>query len=320
MNKNYDTTLKKNGFFSKFKLELKLFKKNGQLTLIALPAIIAILVFNYLPLYGLILPFKRYYPAQGIIGSPWVGLKNFEFLFKTGDIWNALGNTIFYNLIFIFIGTAVSVLIALMLYEFKNRFVKTYQTALLIPYFMSWVVVAYVFNTLLDMEHGLFNQILALFGKDAVNWYNEAKQWPAILSLAGIWKNAGYNAVVYFAALMGLDSEYFEAARIDGASKFRQMWSISIPLIRSVITIMIILNIGKIFYGDFGLFYNVTMNSPLLYSTTDIIDTYVYRTLTSIGDIGMASTPGFAQSVCGFVLVLLTNWIVKKKDPESALF
>lgn len=314
------TSLKKKTFSTRFSKEFDLFKKNGQLTMMALPAIIAIFIFSYMPLYGLILPFKRYYPAKGIIGSPWSGLQNFEFLFKTGAVWTALRNTIAYNLTFIALGTVLAVFIALLLYELKSRSVKIYQTSLLIPHFMSWVVVAYVVNTLLDMEHGVLNQIIRFFGGDAVLWYNEASRWPFIIVAVRAWKEAGYTAVVYLAALSGIDPEYFEAAKIDGASKMRQIWHISIPFIRSIVTIMVILNIGKIFYGDFGLFYSVTLNSPLLYPTTDVIDTYVYRSLTSIGDMGMAATTGFAQSILGFLLVLVTNWIVKKIDNENALF
>ena len=170
---------------------VKRLKESWPWYLLLLPGLIYLIIFAYGPMSGLLIAFKNYRASKGIWGSPWVGFKNFEFLFKTGDVWTALFNTVFYNLFFIFVGTAVSVLMALMLYEFKNRLVKTYQTALLIPYFMSWVVVAYVFNTLLDMEHGLFNQILGLFGKDAVNWYNEPEKWPLLLSFATVFITSG---------------------------------------------------------------------------------------------------------------------------------
>lgn len=306
--------------FKRLSAEIGAFKKNAPLTLLALPAIVMIFVFNYLPLYGLVLPFQKYSPATGVFGSPWVGLNNFKFLFKTGTIWPAIFNTIAYNLVFLFVGMVVAVAIALLLFELSGRAQKVYQTSLLIPYFLSWVAVSYIMNTLLDADRGVMNQLVKLFGNEAILWYNEPKYWPVILTVTNIWKNMGYNAVVYLAALTGLDSEYFEAAKIDGASKIKQIWHISLPMIRPIVIVMMILGVGNMLRGDFGLFYNVTMNSPLLYPTTDVIDTYVYRSLMNVSDIGMASTTGFIQSVVGFFLVMGTNLAVKKIEPDSALF
>lgn len=299
---------------------LKELKQSIPLTLLALPAVIAIFIFNYIPLYGLILPFKDFNVIDGIIKSPWSGLKNFEFLVKSDTIIKAIRNTVLYNAVFIVLGTAVAIIIALFLYELGRKSVKTYQTMLLMPYFISWVVAAYVFNVLLDMESGLLNRILNKFGHEGINWYNEGKYWPVILIVANIWKNMGYNAIVYFAALMGLDASYFEAAKLDGATKVQQMYYISLPLIKNIVVIMFILNIGKIFYGDFGLFYNVTLNSSLIYDYTDVIDTYVYRSLINLGNLGMSSTTGFCQSVIGFILVVVTNFVVNRIDKDSALF
>ena len=296
------------------------FKQNIPLTLLALPSIIFIFIFNYIPLYGLVLPFKNFNVVDGIIKSPWCGLKNFDFLVKSDTIFKAIRNTVLYNAAFIVIGTAVAIVIALFLYELGRKSVKTYQTMLLIPYFMSWVVVAYILNVLLDMKSGVLNSILKMCGKEEILWYNEGKYWPAILIVVQVWKNMGYNAIVYFAALMGIDASYFEAAKLDGANKFQQMWYISLPLIKEIVIIMFILNIGKIFYGDFGLFYNVTLNSSLIYDYTDVIDTYVYRSLINLGNLGMSATTGFCQSVIGFVLVLVTNLTVRKIDKSSALF
>lgn len=306
--------------FRRISEEASAFKKNVPLTLLALPAIILIFVFCYLPLYGLVLPFQKYSPITGVFGSPFVGLKNFEFLFKTGTIWPAIFNTVAYNLVFLFVGMVIAVFIALMLFELSGRAQKVYQTSLLIPYFLSWVAVSYIINTLLDADRGVLNQLAVMFGGETKLWYNEPKYWPVILTLTNIWKNMGYNAVVYLAALTGLDSEYFEAAKIDGASKFKQIWHISLPMIRPIIIVMMILGVGNMLRGDFGLFYNVTMNSPLLYPTTDVVDTYVYRSLMNVSDIGMASTSGFIQSVVGFFLVIGTNLIVKRIEPDSALF
>lgn len=300
--------------------EFGAFRKNAPMTLLALPTIIMIFIFNYLPLYGLVLPFQKYSAAQGVFGSPFVGLENFKFLFKTGTIWPAVLHTIGYNLMFMLLGTAMAIFAALLLFELSNKAQKVFQTSLLIPYFLSWVAVSYIVNTLLDYDHGVINQILEMLGIEAKLWYNEPKYWPVILVLVNLWKTMGYNAVVYLAALTGLDSEYFEAAKIDGASKVKQIWYISLPLIRPIIIVMMILSVGNMLRGDFGLFYNVTMNSPLLYSTTDVVDTYVYRSLMNVSDIGMASTTGFIQSVVGFFLVLGTNLVVKKIEPDSALF
>ena len=309
-----------NNAIKKRKGRLYDFRQNLSLTLLALPSIVFIFIFNYIPLYGLILPFKEFSVTQGIIRSPWCGLKNFTFLVKSKSILVAIRNTVLFNLVVIVAGTAVAIIIALFLYELGRKAVKTYQTMLLIPYFMSWVVVAYILNVLLDMKSGVFNSILKMFGKEEILWYNDGKYWPIILTVVQIWKNMGYNAIVYFAALMGIDASYFEAAKLDGANKFQQMWYISLPLIKEIVIIMFILNIGKIFYGDFGLFYNVTLNSSLIYDYTDVIDTYVYRSLINLGNLGMSATTGFCQSVIGFVLVLVTNLTVRKIDKSSALF
>lgn len=296
------------------------FKNSLPLTLMALPGIIFIFVFNYIPLYGLILPFKDYKVDKGFLGSAWIGLKNFEFLFNGRDMLVAARNTILYNLVFIFVGTAVAVIIALLLFEVGKKRVKLYQTLLLLPYFVSWVVVAYIVKGFFDMDHGVFNSILSKFGKEPIMWYNEVKYWPAIIIIANIWKGMGYSAVVYYASLMGVDKELYEAAETDGAGKLRQMWCISLPMLKSVIVIMTILSIGKIFYGDFGLFYNLPLNSPILYPATDVIDTYVFRAMMVLGDVGMSSAACFFQSVLGFVLVLATNLIVRKVDSDNALF
>lgn len=300
--------------------EWKHFRQNLPMTLLVLPTVLVMFVFNYIPLYGVVLPFKDFSVAKGVLGSPWCGLKNFGFLVKSGTIIKAIWNTVLYNFSFIILGTIVAVIIALMMYELSRRSIKIYQTSLLLPYFMSWVVVAYIVNALLDMDNGMVNEVREMFGLDKVLWYNEKEYWPGILIFTKIWKEMGYNAIVYFAALMGIDASYFEAAKIDGAGKIQQIRYISVPLIRNIVIIMVILNVGKIFYGDFGLFYNVPLNSSLLYDVTDVVDTYVYRSLINIGNVGMSATTGFCQSVLGFILVVTTNMVVKRIDRESALF
>ncbi|MFC5701817.1 ABC transporter permease [Cohnella faecalis] len=299
---------------------LKRFNNNIGLTLLALPGIVLVIVLNYVPLYGLLLPFKNYRYDLGIWGSPWAGLQNFEFLFKGDVLLRVTRNTILYNLTFIFLGTFLSVLVALMLFEIGRRLVKLYQTILFVPFFISWVVAGFAFRALFDMEYGVINKALAAFGQTPILWYNEPKYWPFILVAVAVWKGIGYGAVIYYAALMGIDAEYYEAARIDGAGKIRQAMSISVPMIMPIIVMLTILQIGKILYGDFGLFYNVTLNSSLLYPATDVIDTFVYRSLIDLGDFGMASAAGLFQSFVGFILVLATNFIVKKNNPDHSLF
>lgn len=299
---------------------LKKFRKNLSLTVLALPAVVFMFIFNYVPLFGLILPFKNYRYDKGFWGSDWVGFKNFEYLFRSSDALRATKNTILYNIVFIFGGMIVSVSIALMLYEMSKRVVKVTQTFLLLPYFISWVVVSYAVRAFLDMDSGLINTIFAAFGKDPILWYNDAKYWPYIIVIVNIWKGMGYGALVYYAALLATDESLYEVARVDGAGKLKQIWYISIPSIRPMISMMLILNIGSMLSSDFGLFYNVPLNSALLYRTTDVLSTYTYRALINLGDVGMSSAASFYQSVVGFFLVLLANKLVKKVSPEDSLF
>lgn len=300
--------------------KLKTFKTNLPLTFLIAPAVLFLFVFSYIPLYGLVLPFKNYNASLGFFKSPWCGIENFKFLLDNSEVTVATRNTILYNTAFIILGMAMSILIALMLFEMHARFVKCYQTMLFLPYFISWVVAAYAAKVFLDIDYGIINKLLVSLGGEAVSWYNVPRYWPVILIIAEVWKGMGYNAIIYYAALMGTDKSLFEAAKIDGANKLQEIWYISLPGIKPMVVIMTILKIGKIFYGDFGLFYNFTLNSSLLYETTDIIDTYVYRSLITLGDVGMSSAAGFYQAVLGFILVLTTNFIVNKVDSDNALF
>ena len=268
----------------------------------------------------MILPFEKYRVNVGFLKSEWAGFDNFKYLYKSKDIVTATRNTIVYNLLFIFLGVIVSVTIALMLIELSRRWVKLYQTVIFLPYFISWVVGAFVIRAFLDMDHGILNHLLRLMGKEPILWYNEPKYWPFIIVIVSIWKNMGHGAVIYYAALTGINPEYYEAAKIDGITKIKEIFYISLPMIRNVIIMMILLQIGKILNSDFGLFYNVPMNSSLLYKTTDVIDTFVYRSMISLGNIGMSSAATFYQSVFGFLLVITTNYITRKIDEESSLF
>lgn len=304
------------------KLKLRLKKNYGtiELTLLALPAIIVMFIFNYVPLYGIILPFKDYEPMKGVINSAWVGLENFKFIFSNNALFKLTMNTVLMNLFFIFGSTVISVILALFLYELSRGFVKLYQTILFFPYFLSWVGVSYVVVALLDADRGIVNQIIGYFGKAPISWYTQPKYWHVILVIVYIWKMAGYGAVIYYAGLMGTSKEYYEAARMDGATKLQEIWYISLPSIRPLITIITILALGRILNGDIGLFYNVTLDSPLLYPATDVIDTYVFRAVKGMSDIGLTSAVALYQSVCGFILIMIVNGVVKKFNEDESLF
>ena len=300
--------------------KMNTFKKNFSLLILALPGLATLILFRYFPMFGLILPFKNYQYDKGLFGSDWCGFENFKYLVSGSDVFRATVNTILYNLGFIITGIVLGIFIALLLNELSSRFVKIYHTVLYIPHFVSWVVAAYIINVLLNVDNGIFNHILETFGREPIQWYSESKYWPLIIFVSNIWKTIGSSAVMYYAALVGISPEYYEAAKMDGASKLQCIFRISIPMIKNVIIVLFIMNVGKIMFADFGLFYNVPMNSPLLYSTTDVLDTYVYRSLMNLGDIVMSSAAAFYQSVIGFVLVMATNLICKKLDPDSGLF
>lgn len=294
----------------------------AQLFLLALPAIILLFVFCYIPMGGIILAFKKFRVDLGIWKSPWAGLKNFEFFFTSSDAWRVVRNTLGMNFLFIVFTTVCSVLFAVLMFRLRSRrLVKTYQTVTLMPSFLSWVVVGYmVYALLMPGSMGLINQIILLFGGEPVDWYARPGGWPVILLLVKLWHGVGYNSLFYYASLMGIDKEFFEAAQLDGATKTQEFRYIILPFLRSIIIVMTLLSIGNIFRADFGLFFNVPRNVGALYPTTDVIDTYVYRALTQLGNVGMSAAVGLVQSAVGFVLILATNLVVRKIDPESALF
>lgn len=296
-------------------------KRTFELSLMALPGAMILFVFNYLPMAGILITFKDYTARNGFFGSPWVGFKNFDFFFASQDAWRITRNTLGYNATFILLGLVVSIAFALMLNEIRSRSaLKYYQTAFFFPYFLSWVVAGYALYAFLDTDQGVINDLLGRFGIEAKSWYTENGYWPPILILANLWKTVGYYSVIYYAGLMGIDRQLYEAAMIDGANTWQKIWRISLPMLAPLITLLVILQIGRIFYADFGLFYFLPRNIGLLYKTTDVIDTYVFRSLRVTGNIGMASAANFYQSVMGFLLVLLSNWIVKKTNAENAIF
>lgn len=300
--------------------------KNKVMLFMVLPGALWFLFFSYLPMLGTIIAFKEYrFSRDGfwasIVNSKWVGWDNFKFLFSTNDAYVITRNTLLYNVAFIFIGLALSVLLAIVLSEITNkRLSKLYQTGMFLPYFLSWVIVGYFTFSFLSSDRGLLNGVFKSLGIESIQWYSESKYWPFILVLVYLWKAVGYNSVVYLASIMGIDRSLYEAAMIDGASKMQQIRAITLPLLRPIITIMTLLAIGKIFYADFGLFYQIPRDSGTLYGVTNVIDTYVYRGLKTTGEIGMSAAAGLYQSVVGFVLVMTSNYIVRKFDKDNALF
>jgi putative aldouronate transport system permease protein len=249
-------------------------------------------------------------------------LKNFEFLFRTRDAFVITRNTILYNAAFIVINTVAAIATAIMLSEVtKKLLMRVYQTVILLPYLISIVIVSYLAYAFLSVNVGFFNKtILPLFGAEAVAWYTEARYWPFILPIVSLWRGFGFYSVIYLSSIVGIDRTYYEAAELDGATKVQCIQHITLPLIIPVITMMSLLAVGRIFYSDFGLFYQVPMNSGALYSTTNVIDTYVYRGLMQLGDIGMSAAAGLYQSLVGFLLVLGSNFLVRKLNPDNALF
>ncbi|GFZ94793.1 sugar ABC transporter permease [Paenibacillus marchantiophytorum] len=287
-----------------------------------MPGFLYLLLNNYLPMFGIVIAFKNINYVKGIWGSDWVGFKNFEFLFQTRDAYIITRNTLLYNFSFIIINMVCAVMIAILLNEIRSRLAaRFYQSFVLLPHLFSAIIISYLAFAFLSADYGYLNhKVLPFFGLHPLNWYNEPKVWPYILVIVNSWKSAGYLSIIYLAAIVGLEKEYYEAAVIDGANKWHQFTRITIPLIAPVIIIMTLLQVGRIFNSDFGLFYQVTMNSGSILETTNVIDTYVYRALMNMGDIGMSSAAGLFQSVVGFVLIFTVNFIVRKISKENALF
>lgn len=285
------------------------------------PGFLLLFTFSYLPLFGVVIAFKNYKAVKGIWGSAWVGLKNFEFLFRTPDLQRITFNTLFLNTIFISTGLIGAITLALLLNEVRVKFLsRIYQTVLFFPFIISWVIVGYFSFALLNYESGLVNSLMRGSGSEPISWYSLPEHWPKILTLTSLWKGVGYGSVVYLAAMLGINQEYYEAAMLDGANKLQQICFITIPFLVPIVIITTLLAVGRIFSADFGMFYYVTRDSKLLYPTTDVIDTYVLRALRVNADIGMASAAGLYQAVVGFILVLLSNWFVRVVDPDRSLF
>ena len=303
----------------------KRLRKYRYLYLLALPGFVYLAVNNYMPMVGLMLAFKNYNFAMGIVKSPWAGIKNFTFLF--GSKWAKImfRNTIGYNLVFLVLGTILAIFVAILLGEIRNTYAKkAYQTLILIPHLVSMVLVGYIVFAFLSNKNGFINRgILLPLGvaeESLPSWYMEAEKWPYILTIVSLWKSFGFQSIVYYATIIGFDKTYYEAAVVDGASIWQQITKITLPLLKPTIIILTIMALGRMFSSDFGLFYQVPMNTGSLYSTTTTIDTFVYRALMEDHDVGRSLAAGFLQSVLGFVLVITTNTIVRKIEPDSALY
>ena len=305
---------------------MKKFKKTVKhfwpMYLMFLPGVIYLFVNSYIPMFGIQIAFRQYNAAKGVYGSPWCGLKNFEFLTKTKDAWIMIRNTVLYNVVFIVLGTVLAVTTAIILNEIRSKAAKqAYQTIILIPFLISMVIVSYLAFAFLSTSNGFINNTLVkLFGITAIDWYNTPKYWPFILVIINIWKGLGYNMILYYATICGIDSTLYEAAVVDGATRWQKVVNVTLPSLKSTIIILTLMALGGIFRSDFGLFYQVPMNSGPLINITQTIDTYVYRGLIQNNNVGMSSAAGLYQSVVGFVLVSVANGIVRKIDNESSLF
>ncbi|WP_022760948.1 ABC transporter permease [Butyrivibrio sp. AD3002] len=300
----------------------KTLKRFWPMYLMFIPGVVYLFINSYIPMFGIQIAFRQYNAAQGVYGSPWCGFKNFEFLTRTKDAWIMIRNTVLYNVVFIVLGTILAVATAIILNEIRNKTAKqAYQTIILIPFLISMVIVSYLAYAFLSTSDGFINNSLVkLLGKEPIDWYNTAKYWPVILVLINIWKGLGYNMILYYATICGIDGTLYEAAVVDGANRWQKIVHVTLPGLKSTIIILTLMALGGIFRSDFGLFYKVPLNSGPLINVTQTIDTYVYRGLIQNNNVGMSSAAGLYQSVVGFVLVVTANAIVRRIDNESSLF
>jgi putative aldouronate transport system permease protein len=296
-------------------------KKNKFLLFLCTPAVLWFLLFAYVPLIGLVIAFQRFSPARGITGSQFIGLKNFEFFFNSEAFFRVTFNTLFLNVLFIGSSMITAIIIAIALSEIKNYpYKRITQSIVILPNFISWTVVALICEAIFTVDRGLINQILRIMGAKPVIFYQDAKYWPGVLAALRVWHGAGYGSIIYLATITGFDKEMFEAARIDGANRMQSLWYLTLPMLRPTAVILLLISVGRIFNGDFGMIYAIIGNNTLLMPTTDVIDTYVYRQLMEATNIGMSSAVGLYQSIMGFIMVMGANALAKKLDSDSALF
>ena len=306
--------MKSNGFLAEF-------KKNKPLFVMILPAVVLIIVMAYLPMSGLILAFKNYRFDLGVFGSDWNGIENFRYLFESGTGWLITKNTIVYNLVNLITSQLLAIIIAIFISEINKKFFKKIsQSLIFLPYFISWVIVGTFVFAIFNYETGLLNSIIKALGGDPVNVYEMPGIWPVIIACFNSWKWCGYNSVIYIAAIVGVDAEIYEAASVDGANIFQRIRNITLPSIRATIITMLLLNVGRILRGDFEMFYQIVGQNGQLFNATDVIDTYVFRSLLQNSNLGMSAAASLYQSVLCFVIIIVVNRIVKKVDESNALF
>lgn len=297
-------------------------KDNISLLTMLIPGIVLLLIFNYLPMAGIVIAFKKINIGLGILRSPWAGLKNFEFFVKNPDFGLIIRNTIGYNLIFLVVGNIISISVAILINEIRKRRISNfYQSVMLLPYFISWIAISYIVFAFLSMDKGFINTgLLAKMGFDPISWYSEAKYWPSILIFMNRWRYTGYDMIIYLAAIVGIDHSLYEAAKVDGAKKLQQIFSITIPMLSPIIIVVVTLSLGRMFIGDFDLFFAVPRNSGPLFPVTQVMDTFVYRALIQMGNISMAAAAGVFQSIIGFILIVVANQAIRMYDPDKSLY
>jgi putative aldouronate transport system permease protein len=297
------------------------FITNVNLLIMTLPGIVMLLIFNYLPMFGLVIAFKDYRFNKGVFGSEWVGFNNFRFLFGPGMGGRIVFNTVFYNLMFIFSGLVGSLTLALLVNEiYQSRLSRVYQAMSFLPHFVSWVVVGIFANFFLRTNGGLINKLIINLGGEKINFYKSPEYWPFIMSGVSLWKGIGFGSITYLAGMMGISDEFYEAAQIDGANRWQQIRYITLPLLMPLIITVTLLQLGGIFRGNLQMFNQMVGNRALLFPTTDIIDTFVFRSLTGLGNLGMSGAASFFQSVVGLLMIQVTNWAVRRIRSERALY
>ena len=296
-------------------------RKNRVLLMMLIPAFLYFFIFSYLPMSGAIVAFKSYNFREGIFGSPWVGFSNFEYFFKSGQAWTVTRNTILYNVVFIVVNTVLQMGLAIFISEIGGKyFKKVTQTAMFLPYFISWVVVGMIAYNFLNVDYGTVNTILNKLGMESISFYGTKWVWTIIITAFCAWKNVGYGTVLYLAAIMGIDQEIYEAAQIDGANIFQRIFKVTIPCLVPTLIILTLLSIGNIFRGDFQMFYQLVGNNGPLFPITDVIDTFTFRSLIQSGEVGMSAAAGLYQSIFCFITIIITNKIVKSYDKDYSLF
>lgn len=315
------------GFYVLIRTLMALYRNNtiSMLDFMAVPGMLYFVINNYIPMVGIAIAFKKVDYSKGILGSPWVGFDNFKMLFQsngnffTSNAWIITRNTLLYNLVFIILGVFTGVVVGICLAGITNKFLqKFFQTSILLPQLISYVIIAYIVYAFLSNETGLVNH--ALGEANAINFYSEKKYWPFILVFIYIWKQIGYNGIIFLSSIVGIDKSVLEAAKVDGCTKWQQLRYVTLPLLKPTIITLTMLQVGRIFYSDFGLFYQVPLNSGALYDVTNTVDTYVYRMLMTMNNISVSSAASTYQAVVGFILVFVVNMIVRRHDKENALF